>query len=188
VSAYLGAAGKPARINAGLALACVRALGAYDDGTVAAAVRSTFPKVRLPARLEVLAGDPEVIVDAAHTIESARALARALEGLAPDGFDLLLSVSADKDVDALLDCLLDRAGRVWVTQAEPTRSLTSDALARRVEASARAGHHGVELRAIEDPEEAARLARASLPAGSRLCATGSVYLAGIARRVLGAGA
>ena len=42
VSAYLGVAGKPARINAGLALACVRALGAYDDGTVAAAVREAL--------------------------------------------------------------------------------------------------------------------------------------------------
>jgi len=185
VSADLGVAGGPARVNAGLALASVRALKAYDDGAVAAAVRDTFPAVRLPARLEILAGDPDVIVDAAHTVESARALARALEVLAPDGFDLLLSVSADKHVDALLDCLLGRAGRVWVTQAEPTRSLTSTALARRVEASARAGQHGVELRAIADPEEAARVARASLPAGSRLCATGSVYLAGIARRVLG---
>ena len=47
------------------------------------------------------------------------------------------------------------------------------------------GWGAVQVRAIEDPEEAVRVARAELEPGRMLCATGSVYLAGIARRVLG---
>ena len=37
--------------------------------------------------------------------------------------------------------------------------------------------------AIDDPEEATRTARRELVAGHRLVAAGSVYLAGVARRV-----
>ena len=59
-----------------------------------------------------------MIVDAAHTTESARALAVALGELAPDGFDLLLSVSGDKNLDALLEALLPRSQRVWTTRAD----------------------------------------------------------------------
>ena len=130
---------------------------------------------------EVLAHDPQVIVDAAHTAESARTLADALKTLAPDGFELILSVSSDKNLSALLDALLPTTRRVWVTQAESIRSMDAELLAKSV--LERAPTLAVEV--VADPEEAARRARATLPAGSHLCAAGSIYLAGIVRRVLG---
>jgi len=145
------------------------------------AVRDGLGQCALPARIEILANDSRVIVDAAHTAESARVLARALETLAPDGFELILSVSSDKNLDALLDALLPAARRVWVTQAERIRSMPADRLAKSV--LERVPTLAVEV--VKDPEEAARRARAALTPGARLCAAGSIYLAGVVRRVLG---
>ena len=112
--------------------------------------------------------------------ESARALSTVLEQMAPDGFELLISVSADKNLGGVLDALLLGARRVWVTRAEPLRSLPPEKLAVRVRESSPT----VDIEVIADPVKAVETARAGLPPGIRLCATGSIYLAGIARRVL----
>lgn len=181
IQATLAVPGEAAIGNAGLAIACVRALDVHSDAALHKAARDGLGQCELPARIEVLAHDPQVIVDAAHTAESARTLADALKTLAADGFELILSVSSDKNLYALLDALLPATRRVWVTQADSTRSMDAELLAKSV--LERAPTLAVEV--VADPEEAARRARAALPAGSHLCAAGSIYLAGIVRRVLG---
>ena len=178
--APLAMSGRPALVNAALAVECVRALGAHSDAAIAEAAMSALATLRLPGRIEILMGDPAVIVDSAHTVESARALALVLAQLAPEGYELLISVSADKKLAGVLDALLPSARRVWVTCAEPVRSLPAGDLARLVRDRAPT----LPIEVVEDPVKAAEQARASLPAGRRLCATGSIYLAGIARRVL----
>ncbi len=176
----LAMSGRPALMNAALAVECVRALGAFADESVARAARSALPVRRLPGRIEILRGDAEVVIDSAHTAESARALAVVLQQLAPGGYELVLSVSGDKDVEGVLGALLPGAARVWVTQAEPLRSLPPERLAEWI----RAESPDLPLELIGDPEKAILEAREALPTGVRLCATGSIYLAGVARRVL----
>jgi len=183
VDVALGVHGDAAIGNAGLAIACVRALEGHSDAALERAIRDGLGRCALPARIEVLAKDPRVIVDAAHTAESARALADALETLAPNGFELILSVSTDKNLAALLDALLPGTRRIWLTEAESIRSMSVDVLAKSVRA--RAPELAIEV--VKDPEEAARRARAALSPDTRLCAAGSIYLAGVVRRVLGSG-
>ncbi len=178
--AVLAMSGRPALVNAGLAVECVRALGRHPEAAIVRAAQSALAKRRLPGRIEILKGDPEVIIDSAHTAESARALAAVLSQIAPEGFELLLSVSADKNLDGVLEALLPSARRVWVTRAEPLRSLPPRVLAQLVRERAPT----LPLEVVDDPEQAAQRARAGLPPGIRLCATGSIYLAGVARRVL----
>ena len=179
----LAMSGRPALVNAGIAIECVRSVqraGGFSADAIVAAARHSLARKRLPGRIEILRGDAEVVIDSAHTIESARALAEVLSQIAPAGFELLLSVSGDKNLEGVFDALLPGALRVWTTQAEPIRSLPAKELAERVCERV----PGVDVRAIDDPVEATLAARAALPAGVRLCATGSIYLAGIARRVL----
>lgn len=178
--AALAMSGQPALLNAGLAVECIRALGVAADAEVASAAAAALARRRLPGRIEILRGDPRIIVDGAHTVESARALAAVLAEVAPEGFDLLLSVSADKNLEGLLNAVLPRALRVIVTCAEPMRSMPAAELAERV----RAARPGLSVEVVPDPESAALRARAALSEQGRLCATGSTYLAGVARRVL----
>ena len=137
--------------------------------------------MRLPGRAELLSRAPWILVDGAHTCASARALARVLERLPRRRAHLVLSISAGKDLDGILEALLPGADEVTLTRAEPTRSLAPAEIAAAVRRAA----PGLALRVVPNPHLALRAARESLAPDHLLCATGSVYLAGIARGVLG---
>ena len=166
--------------NAALALACARRLGIASDAALAAAAGRGLAAVRLPGRVELVSERPAVVIDAAHTEGSARALAGALAAIPRRRTHLVLSVSADKKLGSILEALLPLADRVTVTRAEPTRSLSPAEVAAAVRAAAPA----LPLAAVPNPFLAVRAAREGLAADELLCVTGSVYLAGIARRVL----
>jgi dihydrofolate synthase/folylpolyglutamate synthase len=167
--------------NAALALACVRRLpGRAADAALAPAARRAFAGVRLPGRVELVGRRPWLVVDAAHTAASARALAAALAPIPRARTHLVLSVSAGKDLAAILAALLPLAHSVTATRAEAARSLDPAALAAAVAAAA----PGVALRCVPNPHLALRAAREALGPDDLLVATGSVYLAGIARAVL----
>lgn len=181
LEASLPALGSAAVTNAGLAIACVRALGSHGEDELREAVQSALSRAVLPGRIEILANDPAVVIDAAHTARSAQVVADALARLAPAGFDLLVSISSDKNVDAVLAALLPGARRVWLTRADTQRSSDPARLVERI----RAHRPELPIDVVPDPVLAARTARAALPPGRRLCAIGSVYLAGIVRKTLG---
>ena len=181
LEAELGLLGTHQAENAALALACVRRLpGAPDDARLARAARGSFRSARLPGRVELLGKRPWLVVDAAHTLASARALVRALAAIPRRRTHLVLSVSADKNLDGMLDELLPGASQVTLTRAEPVRSLSPETVRSAVQAAA----PGLPIRVVPNPHLALRAARQELAEDDLLVATGSIYLAGIARRIL----
>jgi dihydrofolate synthase/folylpolyglutamate synthase len=176
----LAAPGRQQAANAALALACVRRLGRVDDAVLAKAAGLAFASVSLPGRIEICSRAPWIVVDGAHTAASARALAATLQRIPRRRSHLVLSVSGGKDLGAICEALVPEADVVTVTRAEPTRSLDP----KRVAEAVRAVGPGVELRVVPNPHLALRAARESLGPDDLLCASGSFYLAGIARRVL----
>jgi dihydrofolate synthase/folylpolyglutamate synthase len=176
----LAAAGRHQADNAALALACVRRTGCVGDDALAAAAARALPAVELPGRVEIVARSPWIVVDGAHTAASARALAATLARIPRRSSHLVLSVSAGKDLRAICEALVPEADLVTVTRAEPVRSLDPQLVAE----AARAVAGRAEVRVVPNPHLALRAARESLAADGLLCASGSFYLAGIARRVL----
>ncbi len=168
--------------NAALAIACVRALGAYGDAQLGAAVAAGFGAVHLPGRLEVVDRSvAALLVDAAHTPASAARLAEVLRRCSRAGCDLVLSISGDKDAKRILEVLLPEADVLWATRAEPIRSMPPETLARASEVAPSSA--GIEVHV--EPAVATRL-RMRSPARDvagrrRSAAAGSVYLAGAAR-------
>jgi dihydrofolate synthase/folylpolyglutamate synthase len=172
--------GPVAPCNAALALACVRRLATgFSDEEFEAAARAGLARAQLPGRLEIVSRDPWVVVDGAHTPASAALLAQALRVIGRP-VDFVLSVSGDKELDSMLAAWVTDAASVTTTQAESVRSLDACALADRVEALA----PGSSVRVEPDPEAAIAQARRRADAKHTLCFAGSIYLAGIARRVL----
>jgi dihydrofolate synthase/folylpolyglutamate synthase len=180
VEAWLPALGPHQAANAALALACARRAAGLDAAELAAAAPRGLARAGLPGRIEVVSREPLVVIDAAHTAASARALAQVLAGLPRRRTHLVLSVSAGKDLEAILAACLPLASEATLTRAEPRRSLDP----AEVAAAARRAAPELPLRVVPNPHLALRAAFEALGRGDCLCATGSVYLAGVARSLL----
>ncbi len=158
---------------ANLALA-VRAAEVLLGRALAADELARLETLELPARLERF-GD--VILDSAHTPDSARALCRTLETLWPgQRVGLVLCVSRDKDASGIVAELADVTRLCVATAVEPQRSLDPDELAALAWA---AGIPEVEVE--RDPLRALALARRRGGAGAGVVIAGSIFLAGALR-------
>lgn len=164
--AALGLAGAHQRDNAAAAALAARWLG-FSDEAVADGLRDA----RLPGRLEVIPGIPELILDGAHNPDGARALAAALDAMARARTTAVIAVAADKDVAALLAPLRGRFERVIATRFDNDRALDAAALAARIDLDA-----PVETA----PTIAAALERAR-DSAERVVVFGSLYAVGEAR-------
>jgi dihydrofolate synthase/folylpolyglutamate synthase len=176
----LGAAGVHQAANAALALACARRLGVASDEALARAAARAFARPELPGRIEIVSRAPWIVVDGAHTEASARALASVLARIPRCSAHLVVSISAGKALAAICSALAPQADQITVTRAEPVRSLTPSDVADAM----RAASPGIDLRVVPNPHLALRAAREATGSEDLLCATGSFYLAGIARSVL----
>jgi dihydrofolate synthase/folylpolyglutamate synthase len=178
--------------NAACALAAVEAFfgadanrGPLEPDVVAAA----FANVRSPGRLEVVRRSPTILLDAAHNVGGAMALADAVTDAF--GFSRLVGVVGvmlDKDARGMLEVLEPLLAEVVITQNSTDRSMPADQLAQlavevfgpdRVEVAPRlddAIDAGVRL-AEEDDDLG----------GAGVLITGSVVTVGEARLLLTAG-
>lgn len=170
-------AGRHLAHNAALAFACVACSGLLGGAALAAAVRHGFADVRLPGRVEILARQPWVIVDGAHTPASAAALVEVLERLPHRRRLLVLSASSGKDLPALLAPLLPGAAVVVASCADATRSLPAEVVAEAVVRL----RPDLECRCVASPGAALHAALAEAAPQDMVCATGSVYVAGAVR-------
>ncbi|HXU62300.1 MAG TPA: Mur ligase family protein, partial [Polyangia bacterium] len=177
VPAHPSLVGAHQQDNAAIAVSLARAVAEragrpLADDDIAAALAG----VRWPARLERLADD--LWVDAAHNADGAQALAAALPAIAAGRpVTLVMAVSRDKDLDAMLAALAPRAVRLIATGNDSPRALPAAALAQQ--AATRFG----QVLSVEDPWEALARARET---GGLVVVCGSIFLVGPLRaRLLG---
>jgi dihydrofolate synthase/folylpolyglutamate synthase len=177
--AWLPLLGEPAADNAALAAACALRSGLVSADRLAATAPAALAAAELPGRIEVLGRAPLRIADGAHTLASARSLAAALARVPHARTHLVLSVSSGKDVDGMCALLAPLADRVTLTRADARKSLDPGALAPILRRLAPA----LDVRVVPNAHLALRAAREDAAPDDLVCATGSVYLAGIARAV-----
>jgi dihydrofolate synthase/folylpolyglutamate synthase len=95
------------------------------------AVKAGLENVKWPGRIETLKRRPLLIVDSAHTADSARRLRDTLlEYLRVDRATLVIGVMGDKDLEGLAMAIEPAALRVIATQADHPRALGAEAVAR----------------------------------------------------------
>jgi dihydrofolate synthase/folylpolyglutamate synthase len=158
------------RVNAAVALAALVRFAPFD--VAAAAARRGAEEARVRARAELIPGKPALLLDAAHTADSARELAAVAARFAGGPKVLVWGMSAEKDVAAFA-----REAAPWVdvaiaTAASHPRARAAEELAaatreifRRVEAAA-------------SPAEALARGRAAAGENGLVAVAGSFYLAG----------
>jgi dihydrofolate synthase/folylpolyglutamate synthase len=166
--------------NAALAVALARqaaqALGRPLDD---ASILDGILQVRWPGRLERLAKD--VLLDCAHNVEGAMALAAALP--AASRRVLVTSIVRDKNAAGILNVLSSRFDRVVVTRSPSERAMEPVQLAGLVNYTKGGGRDVV---CVDDPALALAQARAyagDAPDGLVVVA-GSIFLVGALRSEL----
>jgi dihydrofolate synthase/folylpolyglutamate synthase len=175
IRATLAMAGRHQADNAALAAVAALSLAAQGVRVPPGTIERGLTRARLPARIERVAEEPTVVVDAAHNVASMRSL---LDTLAPllgrhRRRVLVFAASGDKQLEQMLAVAAGRFDAVVVTRY--TGSRRGAAVERLVEACRRAGLPNALVAAT--PREA--LARARSHAGRRglVCVAGSFFLA-----------
>ncbi len=152
-------------------------------------VRAGLAAVTSPGRLEVVRRSPTVVVDAAHNVQGAQALAAAVaDSFAFTSSVAVVGILADKDAAGILAALDPVVDKVVVTRSSSPRAMPVAELAViAVEVLGAARVEAVD-RLDDALDRAIELAEDGSPAGvgAGVLVTGSVTMAGEARLLLGA--
>jgi dihydrofolate synthase/folylpolyglutamate synthase len=154
--------------NATVAVAALEVLDIPRDS-----VKAGLAGANWPGRMQILRRRPLLVVDGAHSGDSARRLREALERhFHFRRLILIIGTSADKDVARIAAQLAPIAETVIATRSRHPRAIAPEAVAREF------ARHGQTPEIAGDVAQA--LTRALERAGRRdlICATGSLFLVG----------
>lgn len=167
--------------NTTLALMGIEVLRSRGWNLPNEAVERGLERLRWPGRMEVLSKEPVVVLDSAHNWASAAALVRTLaENFQPRLRTLIFSASRDKDVRGMLRTLLPYFETVILTRAQQSaRSIGTEELQRIVR-----GISGRAVHAVDDPQQAWRMARRWAQPDDLICIAGSIFIAAEMREFL----
>ena len=167
--------------NAAVALACLDVLAEHGLAVSRAAVARGFAALRWPARVEILGEAPWLVVDGAHNVASAEALADTLQTcFPPTRRTLVFGTSRDKDLRGQLRALMPLFDTVIATRyVENPRAVPPEDIAAAIHAQG-----GRVAQVAADPTQALAMARRSTPAQGLICITGSLFLAAEARSLI----
>jgi dihydrofolate synthase/folylpolyglutamate synthase len=182
----LGLLGAHQADNAAAAIAALRRLFLQGWPIGEEAIRRGLAETRVAGRLELIGGSPLVILDVAHNVASAEALAEFLrQQLHGRRRRFILACSCDKDLKGILQALLPVADQVCLTRftsnpraADPEELL---AIARSVLDQHR---RTIPLDVAPDPFRAWHRVRNDCSPHDVICVTGSFYLVGELRQEL----
>jgi dihydrofolate synthase/folylpolyglutamate synthase len=173
--------GRHQATNAALALATVEELRRAGWSIPETAVRHALADLHWPARVEVVARCPTVVLDAAHNVASIEALAATIdESFSAQRRLLIFATTQDKDLRGMLRCLLGRFDEVFFTRylnnprAVPPQEL--DVLAAEL-----TGRH---CPVYIEPSDAWDAVLQRAQPQDLVCVTGSFFIAAEMRRQL----
>jgi dihydrofolate synthase / folylpolyglutamate synthase len=160
--------------NAAVALAVVAELARAGFVVPEQAVRKGLATVEWPARLEIMARRPLVVVDAAHNVASIEALIATLDrSFVARPRVLVFAPTCDKDVRGMLGLLAGRFERMIFTRYQNNpRGLPVDELAALADELKIAAYE-----VADEPAAAWQMARRIAPAEGMIVITGSFFIA-----------
>ncbi len=168
--------------NAALAaLTAEIALEGRSPGAVAQAIEQGIAETRWPARAEWIEGTPPILIDVAHNVEGAAALAATVAGLLPGRpLAVVAGFSRDKAHEKILHVLGRVAGRFFLTQFAGERATPAELLLRA------APTRHLDCQAVSNVGEAiSRATDWARGRGGAVVITGSFFLVGEALQILG---
>ncbi|HEX7609007.1 MAG TPA: folylpolyglutamate synthase/dihydrofolate synthase family protein [Candidatus Cryosericum sp.] len=170
--------------NAASAITAVVALAVKDGIDVPEpAMRRALGQTFWPGRMELVPGTPKILLDGAHTQTAAKYLVESLHVHFPgQRFTMLFGVLMDKDMDGIAGILAPEVDTIVLTRV-PDNGRTASPW--ELEEKFLRHHSHASIVVEDDAEKAYEKARALTPDGSWLLVTGSLYLVGAVRKLMG---
>jgi len=186
----LSLSGEHQFVNAATALAVCEILEDISEKENAlqiseTAVREGLKRVKWPARLELIAEEPKVLLDGAHNVDGMKTLAQALGEYGSGLFKrkrliLCIGMLRDKEIEKAVEIIVPLADEIIVTKPDSPRAGDWEQLARLAEKYLSKNN----IRTVEDPIRAVQEALRSAEPDDMLCVTGSLYMLAPVRKYL----
>jgi dihydrofolate synthase/folylpolyglutamate synthase len=166
--------------NVALAIAAAEELHKQGFPITADSIERGIRHTRWPGRFQVVAGEPDIVLDVAHNPAGAWALRSTLSACY-EGRRLIFVFGAmrDKAISEIAEILFPLAERIVATFADNPRSATPEEIR---EAALRTQS---EIESRQDVPSAVARARELAGVGGIVIITGSIYVVGEAMRALG---
>ena len=169
-------------VNAGAALAALRALGQGEDAFEAAMIKANWParmqRLREGALVE-MAPEVELWLDGGHNVAAGEALGALLADLPPRPTHLICGMLNTKDIAGYLRPLAAQADRLWAV------SIPGEAATLPASETAAAAQGGGLAAQEAESVEAALSEIVEQDPQARVLICGSLYLAGAGLREIG---
>jgi len=177
--------GRHQAANAAVALATLNELGFQGWNIQEQSVRNGLASVRWPARIEIIARQPVVILDSAHNTASIAALMEVLkESFSVSRRLLLFAATREKDFQEMIKLLLagDAFSEIVFTQYTTNPRALPPAELESVAFQLTGRHYPI----YSNPADAWNHLRQLAAPDDLICITGSFFLAGEMRRLMNA--
>lgn len=164
--------GRAQRSNAALALAALEVLSRNGRAIETVLAREGVETVRWPGRLQLIARNPDVVVDGACNIDAMNEVCSFASAQASrESTVAVVAMCRDKDIRGVLEKIDRCAGKLVLTEVENPRALEAGKLAEFAPS-------GSDFTVEPDTGEALRRAVEAAGSGGLVLVTGSLYLVG----------
>jgi dihydrofolate synthase/folylpolyglutamate synthase len=171
--------GEHQALNAGVAVTTIKALASYGIEIPDDAVYQGLEQACWPARLEIMGNNPTVLIDAAHNVDGAKTLRKALDSLfSYRKLILVLGMLADKEREKVLELLAPLAEVVIVTRPNSPRAAGWEEIGEL------AAKYVSRVEVIASVEEAVNRGLLLADTEDLVCITGSIYMIAEARELI----
>lgn len=166
--------------NAALAIAAVEEIRRHNFFVPETAIRKGLGNTAFPGRFELVSTQPDIIIDAAHTVESIQSLRNTMENKYPQKEPLLLvGMLQEKNYKEMLRILASMSSRAVCVTPQLGRALDANELARA------ARETGLDAIAETTIERGLQTVKGMAQPDDVILATGSLYMIGPVRRACG---
>ena len=166
--------------NAILALTVIKVLKDVRKVEISEdSIRKGLLETKWPGRIEKIKDNPTFIIDGAHNEDGAKSLSKALEKHFKDKkMTLLIGMLKDKDIDSVLEILMDKFDKVITTTPDSDRAISCEELKEKIE------KYVEDVTAICDIEDAVKYVLENAKEDEVIISAGSLYMIGTVRTLV----
>lgn len=166
--------------NAVLALTVIKVLRDYRNIEIDEnSIRRAFLNTRWAGRIEKIKDNPIFIIDGAHNEDGARSLSKTLKKqFKGKKMTLLIGMLKDKDIDSVLEILMDNFDKVITTTPDSDRAISCEELKEKIQKYKQNVTH------ITNIDDAVKYALDNASEDEVIISAGSLYMIGHVRQLV----